>query len=504
MISWTIAILSVYLLVILTIGFFSGRGAGKDAESFFVANRHLSWLQESMAVVTTIVSAAALVGTIGLFYADGADMLGYVIGFAFLMPLTYWYIGSRLRRLGRARGYQTQAVFIGDFYHSRYLHWCIALTGILFAIPYFMTSPVAMGFLLNRYTGIPYPAGVLIFVTVSAVYTLKGGLRAVANTDIFHGALLLAFLLVTVVTLMLYAGGLQHVLDVTPRATVSTSGRGMKLFLSWIIYMGFGACVQPDRCFRMFAVRDENNMRKGVIISGAMVGFAAFSYLSIAIAVRTFLPNIKNTDTTMATGLQVAAAWLIPWLVMNAWGSGMSNFTAGLLSTANIFIKDIFEPWYVRRHNMPLGPKRDRLIIMVARTFIVCIVLITVCVSFYPPVFIWTLMNLWAGSFIQFFPLFMLGFLWRGVTRLGASLGLTSGIACMVLWSFVFKSPFGLVAGINALAVNTVVLIVVSLVVPEKQELKDEREELRRVASPEAETERAAAAAVAVAPAIAE
>jgi len=484
-ITWTVTILSLYLVLILTIGFFSGRGAGKNAESFFVANRHLNWLQESMAVVTTIVSAAALVGTIGLFYADGADMLGYVIGFAFLMPLTYWCIGSRLRRLGRARGYQTQAVFIGDFYQSRYLYWCIALAGIVFAIPYFMTSPVAMGYLLSRYTGIPYPAGVLIFVTVAAVYTLKGGLRAVANTDIFHGALLLIFLLVTVVTLMAHAGGLWHVLDNTPRATVSTSGRGMKLFLSWILYMGFGACVQPDRCFRMFAVRDENNMRKGVMISGAMVAFCAFSYLSIALAVRTFLPNIKNTDTTLATGLQVAAAWLIPWFVMNAWGSGMSNFTAGLLSTANIFVKDIFEPWYVRRHNIPLGPKRDRLIILAARTFIVCIVLITVCVSFYPPVFIWTLMNLWAGSFVQFFPLFMLGFLWRGVTRLGAVLGLTSGIICMALWSFVLKSPLGLVPGINALAVNTVVLVVVSLLIPEKKQLKEQRDAMRKLASPE-------------------
>jgi Na+/pantothenate symporter len=290
---------------------------------------------------------------------------------------------------------------------------------------------------------------------------------------------------VTVVALMIHAGGLWHVLDVTPRATVSTSGRGMKLFLSWIIYMGFGACVQPDRCFRMFAVRDENNMRKGVIISGAMVAFSAFSYLSIALAVRTFLPNIKNTDTTLATGLQVAVAWLIPWFVMNAWGSGMSNFTAGLLSSANIFIKDIFEPWYVRRNNIPLGPKRDRLVIFAARVFIVCIVLITVCVSFYPPVFIWTLMNLWAGSFVQFFPLFMLGFLWRGVTRLGAALGLSSGIICMVLWSFILKSPFGLVPGINSLAVNTAVLIIVSLLVPEKRELKEQREAMRKLASPE-------------------
>jgi hypothetical protein len=60
----------------------------------------------------------------------------------------------------------------------------------------------------------------------------------------------------------------------------------------------------------------------------------------------------------------------------------------------------------------------------------------------------------------------------------------------MVLWSFVLKSPFGIVPGINSLVVNTVVLVAVSLLIPEKKELKEKREELRRLGSPEAEAER--------------
>lgn len=491
MMFWTVMILLVYLLIILVIGFQSGRGAGKNAESFFVANRHLNWLQESMAVFTTLAPAGALLGTIGLFYRDGADMLGYLFGYAFIMPLTYWYIGSRLRRLGRARGYQTQAVFLGDFYQSRYLRWAVALAGIIFSIPMFMTNPVALGYLLHQFAGVPYSVGVLLFIVVSAVYTLKGGLRAVANTDVFHGFLLLVFLLGTIVALVMYAGGLLHVLD-SPKLMVSTSGLGRRVFLAWIPYMGLATVCQPDRAFRMFAVRDDQNLRKGVVISGAMVAFAGFSYLLIALSVRSLLPAIKNTDTTLASGLQLAAAWLIPWFVMNAWGGGMSTFTGGLLSTSNIFIKDIFEPWYVRRHNIPAGPQRDRLVIIGARTFIVCIVLITIGVCFYPPPFIWTLINLNIGSLIQFSPLLILAFLWRGVTRLGAQAGFTAGVVCMVLWSFFFKSPLGIFPGFNALVVNTIVLVVISLLVPEKQELKEQRETIRRLALLEDKKEKAA------------
>ena len=482
MILSTVIILAVYLAIILAIGFRSGRGIEQNTESFFVANRHLNWLQESMAVFTTAAPAGALLGTTGLFYSAGADMLGYLIGYAFLMPLTYWYVGSRLRRLGRGRGYQTQAVFLGDFFESPYLYWGVALAGVFFSIPYFMVNPVALGILLNQSTGIPFWLGVLLFVTVSMAYSLKGGLRAVANTDIFHGVLLILFFIVAIVTLVLHAGGLHHVFD-TPRASVATSGPGRTLFLSWIVYQGFVVICWPDRSLRMFAVRDDNNMRKGVIISGVMLSFASLSYFLIGLALHAALPDIRNTDTALGAGLEAAAVWLVPWFVMNAWGSGMSNFTAGMISASNIFIKDIFEPWHARRHRAQAGPQRDRVVMRATYTWMVGLALVTLGVCFYPPPFIWNLINLTMGSFLQFAPMLILGLCWRGSTRLGAQISWTVGVVLMVLWSFVLKPPFGPLAGFNALVVNSVLFVIVSLLVPEKQEVRDRREAMRRLAS---------------------
>ena len=229
-------------------------------------------------------------------------------------------------------------------------------------------------------------------------------------------------------------------------------------------------------------------------MSAFMMSFAAFSFFAIALAVRSFIPALKHTDTTLANGLEVAAVWLVPWFVMNGWGAGMSSFTSGMLSVSNIFVKDLFEPWYLRQHNLS-NAERDRLVVKVARGFILCMALITVGVGFYPPPFIWTLINIKDGLIIQFFPMFLLGFMWRGVTRRGVEIGWTCGVLGMLFWSFVSKPPLGLpVAGIPALIVNVILLVVISLAIPEKQELKDEREVLRRLGSPQAEAERAAAA----------
>jgi Na+/proline symporter len=481
-IFWTIAVLGVYLLIILTIGFRSGRGAGKSAESFFVANRNLNWMQEAMAVFTTIASAGALVGSTGLFYKDGAVMLGFIMAYTFLMPITYWFVGVRLRRLGRARGYQTQSAFIGDYYQSGFLRWCVSLFGVVFSIPYFLVGPVAMGILLNKFTGFPYWAGVLAFVIVAMVYTIKGGLRAVANTDVFHGALLVLFLLAVVFTLVAHAGGWVSILD-SPKAMVPTSGIGLKQFFAWIPYLGLVTFCWPDRAFRMFAVKDDANLRKGCVISGAMMTAASVGFLAIGLAANKIVPGIKNTDTSLASALQVAAVWLVPWFVMNAWGSGMSTFTAGMLSTANIFIKDIFEPWYVRMYKIPLGEKRDKLIVGAARWFMIFLGATTLVACFYPPPFIWSLINLTLGLFLQFCPMFLYGLMWKGTTRIGVQASFVTGVTLHILWSFFYKPPFGTIAGINALFFSTIVFFVVSFLTSDKKEDLDEREAMRAIAN---------------------
>jgi Na+/proline symporter len=79
--------------------------------------------------------------------------------------------------------------------------------------------------------------------------------------------------------------------------------------------------------------------------------------------------------------------------------------------------------------------------------------------------------------------MFLLGLGWRGVTRLGAQVGWTTGVSCQFLWTFFAKPPSGTMAGFDAVVVNTIVMILVSLVVPERQELKQQREAMRAVAN---------------------
>ena len=467
MVSIILASLAAYMLIILLIGYVSSKNSQRDVEAFFVADRNINWLQESMAVFTTIAPANALLGTVGLFYAGGSNLLGYVFGYVFLTPILYWMIGTKLRRLGQMRGYQTQAALMGDLFQSRFLFYGVAITGILFMIPYFMTNAVAVGLLLEQTTGFPYGWGAALFVVVSISYCLHGGLRAVANTDIFHGLLLLVFFVMCVVVLTLACGGVSALLD-TPKAAINTSAAGLKTYFAWIFYVGISPVVWPDRSLRMYAVRDEANLRRGVIVTGVMLGIGSISYLVFGLAAEKLVPGgIKNTDTTLPTVLTIAAGWLIPFFIINAWGSGMSNFSAGMLSTANIFVKDLYQPYVVGKQGaVSVSEGNVGRPILVARIVMVVLSAVTLLVCLGNPPFIWSLIAMTISFFLQLTPMFILGLYWRGSSRVGAVTSWTVGVALTVLWTFVLAPPFGIFPGLTALLINTVLFAIVSLLVP--------------------------------------
>jgi solute:Na+ symporter, SSS family len=464
---WILGSLAIYMAFILVVGFRSGRHAHRDTESFFVADRNINWLQESMAVFTTIAPANALLGTVGLFYTNGMNLSGYLIGYVFITPIFYWLVGTKLRRLGKLKGYQTQAAFVGDLFSSRLLYWLVAITGVLFIIPYFMTNAVAVGILLQQTTGFPFAAGAAVFVIVSVSYCMHGGLRAVANTDIFHGVLLLLFFVIAVVALTAAAGGMTEIFT-SPKAVIQTDNpASLKMYFTWILYLGLSPIVWPDRSLRMYAVRDEKNLQRGVIVTGILLCIGSLSYLIFGLAGNKIAPGIQNTDTTLPVIIGAAAAWLLPFFVVNAWGSGMSNFSAGMLSTANIIIKDMYEPWKRRGSARSQGGESSPL--WLARVVMLVLSGVTLLVCIGNPPFIWTLINITISFFLQLAPILVFGLYWRKSSRAGAITSWVAGIALVFIWTFWTTTPFGLFPGLLALGINCLLYIVVSLMVPDEQ-----------------------------------
>lgn len=467
MTTWIALSLVVYLVAIVGIGMVAAKGAGRSQESFFVANRDLGWVPEGMSIYATIVSGAVFTGTVGLFYGAGINMLGYGLGYAVLMPILYYLIGSQVRRFSRFHRYQTQAEIFGDMYDSRVLRAGAAVGGVLFLIPYFAVNAVAMGLVLESAIDLPYQWGVILFLVLTLSYSIIGGLRSVAYTDVANGAIALAFTVVTVFVMWSIAGW-GDTITLEPKGVLSTETPGITIYITWFFYIALSVIALPDRMLRMVSVRDDSNLKRAAILVCVALGLASLGYAIIGLATNILVPNEEATDTVLPQAIENFAPALLPFFVVTILATGMSTYNTGLITASNIVTRDLWLPirrTAANRSGQTLDEgSYSREGVRVGRVLMVLLTIVAFIVAGTQPPFIWDLVNITLGFFLQFVPLLVAGVFWSRASRIAAEVAFLVGVVATFYWTFLAEAPFGFQAGLASLTVNALVLIAITLV----------------------------------------
>jgi SSS family transporter len=189
------SILIVYFLVLITISYFTSKGA--DSNTFFTANRQSPWYLVAFGMIgsslsgVTFVSVPGNVGKIGFAYFQ--LVLGYLLGYwviiGVLMPLyyrlnvisIYTYLEQRFDTIS----YKTGAFF---FLVSRTIGSSLRL---------FLAATVLQLFLFDAW-GVPFWVTVATTIALIWVYTFKGGVKTIVWTDSFQTLFLVTAVAVTV------------------------------------------------------------------------------------------------------------------------------------------------------------------------------------------------------------------------------------------------------------------------------------------------------------------
>ena len=202
-----IAVLVAYFLMVLVVGLVARTRWRSSPETYFLADRKLGPLVLLGTMVATNFSAFTVFGTSGAGYRDGYaffPIMGFGTGF---MALTFWIIGRKIWQVGRERNLVTPPELVRSLYASPALSFLFALVMIVFTIPYLALQPMAAGYALEALVGLPYVWGCVLVTAIIVLYTLRGGMRAVAWTDLFQGALMFVLLGVSLVMVVRHYGG---------------------------------------------------------------------------------------------------------------------------------------------------------------------------------------------------------------------------------------------------------------------------------------------------------
>ncbi len=188
--SLDLFIVGLYASALLAIALWVSRepkGATKDTEDYFLAGRALPWWAIGASLIASNISAEQIIGQSGQGFAVGIAIAAYEWQAAIvLLIVAKWFLPIFLKR-----GIYTMPQFLDQ----RYGHGVKSLMSVYWIVLYTAVNLTTVlwlgGLAMNSLTGWPVMICMAALGSFAALYSLYGGLKAVALTDIIQVVILI-------------------------------------------------------------------------------------------------------------------------------------------------------------------------------------------------------------------------------------------------------------------------------------------------------------------------
>jgi solute:Na+ symporter, SSS family len=185
-----IIVVAIYAVALAGIAFWVSReptGETKNTEDYFLAGRALPWWAIGASLIASNISAEQIIGQSGQGYAVGIAIAAYEWQAAIvLLIVAKWFLPIFLKR-----GIFTMPQFLEQRYGRGVkslmsVYWIVLYTAVN------LTTVLWLGGLaMNSLTGWPVMMSMAALGSFAAIYSLYGGLKAVALTDIIQVVILI-------------------------------------------------------------------------------------------------------------------------------------------------------------------------------------------------------------------------------------------------------------------------------------------------------------------------
>lgn len=441
-----VTVLVVYLLGIFAIGWWARTRWSASPEKYFLADRGLGPLIFLATMAATNFSAFTVFGASGAGYRDGYafyPIMGFGTGF---MALTFWLIGRKARSLGQEFGALTPPELVRAAYGNRGVSTLFALVMIVFTIPYLALQPIAAGYALQELLGIDHLWGAGLITLIICLYTLRGGLKAVAWTDALQGVFMFGVLAVALFMIAGEFGGLskagEELLQRKPELFSRPGGQGKYLLPIWFSYIFlwfFCDPMFPQLFQRFLAARDERTIRRTMILYPLVCSVVFILPVTIGVlghlnhpdlagkAADRILPLLAADMSNQVLGALIIACGL---------AALMSTMDSQLLTLSSIFSQDIY----------PLFSGKQAEASWPGRIFVIILAAAGLALAADPPGTILTIARIAFTGLAVLFPTVLFGLYpgWKSST--GAIVSIIIGQAALVLNFFGYLPGWGFLA----------------------------------------------------------
>jgi len=347
-----------YCLIILSIGIFVARRKGSDdAEGYFLASKSLPWWAIGTSLIAANISAEQMIGMAGSGYAIGLAIASY----EWMSALTLILVAKYMLPIFIEKNIYSMPQFLGIRFDER-VRAILAIFWLLVYIFVNLTSVLYLGALtMKTILGFPLMYGIIGLAVFSAVYTIYGGLKAVAWTDVVQvfflvgGGLLTTWLALNafgkgngalagfIDLLDQVPGHFEMILDKSHKFYYELPGISVIIGGLWIANISYWG-INQYIIQRALAAKSVAEAQKGLLFSGFLKLLMPLIVVIPGIAAFGFGVQLDRPDEAYPWLLGEFVPLGLRGLVFAALIAAIASSVASMTnSTATIFTMDIYK-----------------------------------------------------------------------------------------------------------------------------------------------------------------
>ncbi|MBW8812669.1 MAG: sodium/sugar symporter [Caulobacterales bacterium] len=428
-------------------------GAGaKTTTDYFLASRNLPWWAIGASLIAANISAEQIVGMSGSGYAIGLAIASY----EWMAAATLLIVGKFFLPIFLKNEIYTMPQFLERRFGPR-IRTLMAVFWLALYVFVNLTSIIWLGSIaVTKVAGVDQDVALVALGLFALLYQLRGGLKAVALTDIVQVTLLvLGGLVVAGLTLAQIGGGdvvagfgkllkaapdhFHMILSPSNPHYMDLPGLSVLLGGMWIAnlsYWGFNQYIIQ----RALAAKDLDEAQRGVLLAAFLKLLMPIVIVLPGIAAVVLAPNLARPDEAYPTMMRLLPPGLLGLVFAALIAAIVASTASKINSIATIFTLDV----YAKLRHTPTAVedgqgKMERHLVLVGR-LAACVAIATAILVARPLLGKSEQAFQFIQEFTGFFTpgitvIFLLGLFWKRANEAGA---IVAAVASVLL-SWVFK-----------------------------------------------------------------
>ena len=449
-------VLLVYAVGLLGVALWVSReksGREKNTADYFLAGKSLPWWAIGASLIAANISAEQIIGMSGSGFAVGLAIASY----EWMAAITLVLVAKFALPIFLERKIYTMPQFLESRFGPSVKYTMSVFWLVLYIVVNLTTIMWLGATAVNSLTGLSMFHAMLALGAFSAAYSLYGGLKAVAFTDIIQVVLLIfGGFLITFIALDKLSpdggavAGFGHLMSELPGKFdmilsrdnpeyKNLPGIGVLLGGMWVMnisYWGFNQYIIQ----RALGAKNLGEAQKGLLFAAFLKMLIPFIVVIPGIAAVMLAPDIAKPDQAYPEMLKLAPAGIRGLIFAALVAAIVSSLGSMINSISTIFTMDLVKPLIAKNATESQLVNVGRVASFSA--LIIALFLATPLLGGADQVF-QNIQN-WTGFFTPgIVAIFVLGMFWKRATELGGLVAVISSVVLSFVWPSLFPDmPF--------------------------------------------------------------